>query len=845
MGNQFLKYILMSGVLLISMVLTGLMGQDVVQKMNALRRSDQDTAQWTMIQAEVEYLSYLYALEAARTAPPEDRADALEELRLRYDIYYSRIYNYRSSNLFEFSANSEKLDQSLNDLERHLEESVSIIDLPDDQLYQKIQILLEMSLNARQAVRDFSLLGVSSFLSASENRRNELANTLSGLGLTIAFMVVVLTFTVILLYRQYQNVHESHRQLELSSIRMQTIVDTSLDAIMVTDGNGFILDYNPAAKRIFGYEKSFVLGKHMFDLIVPPYHRKVHYEKLMHYFATGESMIIGKGRIEMQVMRKSGVVFPCEVSASIAQTASEKIVVCHFRDITQRNQTERELRDARDKAQEGERTRAEMLAIMSHEMRTPLNGVMGAVSLMAGTDITERQKQYLNAISTSASLLLHHVNDVLELARLDAKVGEAEKKPFNLKNLIYSLVDSQVPNARSNGNKIVLKDYPTDYEWVIGDQVRLQQILLNFIGNATKFTKDGSITLEAVPMEHKDMFEIRVIDTGMGISEENLNKIFDEFVAIDSSYGRQNEGTGLGLSITRRLAESLGGEVGATSELGAGSTFWVRLPLPQYNGPEPDQAIVNKPLDERFDRGSEVLRILVVEDNEVNRMVLTEMLKRLGHSVQTAADGASGVRYALKERFDLIFMDVSMPGMDGLEATIRIRQAYSGSHDAQICAITAHSAREDLERMTRVGMDVVLTKPFTQDQLFEILANAHPSLHVPKYDGFRGEALDDVILNLGHKRTSEFVHEYHEDMTQLVSNLPLSDLPDKATINEIHRLAGSSAVLGAIDLTEALKELEANCIAGDHDSYTDLVQDLEELLRLTKSAQFRHLSRQA
>ena len=373
-----------------------------------------------------------------------------------------------------------------------------------------------------------------------------------------------------------------------------------------------------------------------------------------------------------------------------------------------------ELEHARDAAEQANRAKSRFLAHMSHEIRTPMNGVLGVMDLLANTSLESTQRRYLDLIRSSAEMLLRVINDVLDLSRIEAGHVEIENEPFDLYLLCESLVELAQIDARSKGLELVLVIEPGVPRWVEGDPPRLRQVLGNLINNAVKFTEAGTVKLRLIPMELDSWVRFAVSDTGMGMSEQTLDKLFQPFEQGDSSTQRRFGGTGLGLVIARRLVESAGGLISVKSRLHEGSTFFVDLPLPAT------EPVIEAPTPAKptLKPGT---RVLLVEDDPINRLVAATKLEDLGLEVIPAEDGESALDRLRDEQVDLVFMDCQLPGMDGYETTRRWRAQEGEGPRLPIVALTAHAVEGERERCLDAGMDDFLTKPLRQDDLLEIL----------------------------------------------------------------------------------------------------------------------------
>ncbi|MBO9465376.1 response regulator [Tropicibacter sp. R15_0] len=813
-------------ILFITIIL--LLVMDVRRQLERLAYATSDNVQWFLAQSESEALSLeLAAQKALRTETPD-----LANLKTRFDIFYSRVDTLQSGPTFAPLREKERIRGNITYIGKFLTKWVAIIDAQDDRLENSLEEFARDASLARTANRQIALAGIKVFSEIRDAQRASISQTLTRIAILTIALVTVLIIVVLAMFRLAQiREQDAQTNLEISE-RMEAIIATSLDAIVVTNRDGEIVEYNGAAERMFGYPRDVALSQNFVDLILPEPLRENLWTQLMQFKAANQqnlgtlSSLVNLDNVKLEAQHQDGQVFPIELALARTHSRDGEIFVGFIRDISTRLRAEEAMRDARDRAIAGEKHKADLLAVMSHEMRTPLNGMLGTMELFEPEKMNDEHRHYLGVMQKSGQILLRHVNDVLDVSRLDAGKMNLRHEAFDLVELLEELIEGQNGRAKARGNRLTLSPMHPALHEVHGDPDRLRQILLNLLGNAIKFTENGEITIEADCQNGLDEVEIRVIDTGLGISQEDLDRVFGDFVTIDSSYARSNTGTGLGLGISHRLVTALGGDMGAESELGEGSVFWLRLSL-AYDA----EKMERQPLaDVAGDAGAGFapeaeqntalpapMQVLLVEDNPVNRMVARKLLERDGHSVTEAEDGLIGVEKALQGEFDVILMDISMPGMDGLTATDEIRKQ---DQDTPIIATTAHALPTEAARFIGAGMNAVLIKPMTKTALRQALLNCRAgqkfTLSDLNFDQslLNTTVLDEFLDEIPKAQVRNLLTKFTEEMTAFLADLPPQKKRLDAFAAEAHRMAGSAGVFGANRLNILLRTCQEEALKG-------------------------------
>ncbi len=829
----------------------GSLALDVNRKIQALATASSDNIQWTISQVDVEFLTLAKAVadNAAGTG-------SVAEVKRRFDVFYSRMNLVSASELFAPLREEPKVQAASNELWGFLNRFASIIDGPEIALEASLPVIDQELGRLREASRTISLSGLEVFAHRADAEREGIVLTMRYLAYMTALLVALLVgFVVLLLWFDRANRLVVRENL-LSLRRQEAIIATSLDAIIVADTKGTVLAFNGAAEDIFGYLRSEMVGQDLAELVIPEHLRAAHRAGMKRYLAGGDAHVTGQGRIRLEALRKSGEVFPAELTLSSAESDRGEIFICFLRDLSLQVAAERELLDARDKALAGERAKADLLAVMSHEMRTPLHGLLGTLELLQDSDLKPPQRELIRVAESSGHLLLHHVNDVLDISRLESGKMPIESHPVNLRALVEETLDSQRVVAQANQNRLRMQLPPENQCYVLSDPTRLRQILLNLVGNANKFTRNGEIFVEVEHLDNSNLTELRVTDTGIGIKPEDLERIFEDFVTLDASYSRKSGGTGLGLSITRRLAAAMGGEIGAQSDLGQGSMFWVRLPFERVADADLPSILAMPTVAAEVDEQSPTkaaLDVLIVEDNPINRMLLRTNLQKLGHKVTEAQDGEEGVHAADGHHFDLILMDISMPVKDGMQATKEIRAGRGASADVPIVAVTALAMHDERQRFRAAGMTDVLIKPLSRDGLQEMITKvmaATPlaiteTLPEPQGEPAGAKAderplvLHEVLIalreDLGAETLEDLMKSFAESAHLAMSQIAEPDRQPLAseTIRIVHSLAGSAGVFGAAALRQKLATLETSLKRGEASALAEAMAPLKKTLGAT------------
>jgi PAS domain S-box-containing protein len=518
------------------------------------------------------------------------------------------------------------------------------------------------------------------------------------------------------------------------------LIDTAQVIILVLDTEGCIVRFNPYFEQLSGYSLTEVKGKAWMNTFLPEREQariRAVFESATH----GQSC---RGNVNPIVTRQ-GIEHLIEWydKPIVDDSGNVTGLLTVGLDITDRKRAETELEQhrlhlevmieertaelaqAKEAAETANIAKSAFLANMSHEIRTPMNGIIGMTSILRREGVTPQQAQRLDTIDVSAQHLLSVINDVLDLSKIEAGKFTLEETPVVVSSLLANVSSILAERVKAKGLHLLIETGHLPHP-LLGDPTRLQQALLNYATNAVKFTETGTVTLRAILQEETDesvMLRFEVQDTGIGITPEAMSRLFSAFEQADNSMTRKYGGTGLGLAITRRLADLMGGKVGADSTPGVGSTFWFSVKLKKDGTEALAPAATDVDAEAELQQRYAGQCILVVDDEPINREITLIQLEDVDLLTDSAEDGEEAVAMARKTRYAAIFMDMQMPKLNGVEATRQIRQ-LPGYRDIPIIAMTANAFAEDKAQCLAAGMNDFLTKPFNPEELFAILLRA-------------------------------------------------------------------------------------------------------------------------
>ena len=794
------------------------------------RFATSDNVTWTIVQMEVDYRNLQLALARGVISTERGHSTDLSEIKRAFDIYYSRVDAVKSLYDIAFSIAAADLGEILNRLSESKAAIAQEIDAWVNPSYRDLVVTLSEVDRSAGDIRIFTTQALSVLVAdASAERIGHLAilNRYTSLLVLIVGLLFGMLAVPLVLQKRLK-----HRATETARIadHLKRIIEASQDAVVVADSTGTVWQYNKSAHDIFGYTPTEAIGAKMEDLFIPHRHRMAHRNGMKHYLANGHGNIANNGRHVLTACNKEGREFPVEVTiAASTDSINGAIFIGIMRDISNRIENERKLEAAVEAARQEALAKQRFLSIMSHEMRTPLQGVLATFDLLDDSSASESQRTLIDLGKRSGVKALDQVNNTLELARLN------DDQPFNLSEIINpaaglkDLVTMLDPLLLQRGNTISLSFPKNQNNHIYSNKSMFNAVFENLLANANKFTKGGHLHVKmetSMPSQGEIDLAITIQDSGIGIAKDHLDIIFDDFATAGAGGIQPSDGTGLGLGIVKRATEKMGGKITVASTLGVGSTFTFtgtfKAAQPRMGTTNP-KSIEDGAFSQPRDQHSSRLLALVVDDNDINQILIGGMLERLGCLFDYAQDGSVAIEKCSSTAYDLILMDLNMPNLNGIETAHAIKQLHT--KQGPVVCITAQASDDTLRTVQHAGMLDLMTKPIRLENLSELLKRVvfskrpecgdqspPTSRMIVEQSVIDRIFIQDLIDGLGQDYATNILKQFEfrtkTELKEIAQHLETGQLKQAADV--LHGAAGSAGMLGAIALGQAFLTLETS-----------------------------------
>ncbi len=581
----------------------------------------------------------------------------------------------------------------------------------------------------------------------------------------------------------------------------RSLIESNIDALMTTDPSGIITDVNKQMEALTDCTRDELIGAPFKDFFTDPDRAEAAIRQVL----TDKKIT----DYELTACARDGKTTVVSYNATTFYDRARTLqgVFAAARDITERKQVEAELEQARSVAESASRTKSDFLASMSHEIRTPMNAIMGVADLLAKTTLSLEQDKYVKIIGRAGDNLLNLINDILDLSKVEASQLELERTGFSLSDLLEKVMEMVAVRAEEKGLVLLFEIAPNVSTELVGDPTRLRQVLLNLVGNAIKFTETGEVSLKVTPDGNFSVptaLRFTITDTGIGIAEQQLRRVFEQFTQADSSTTRRFGGSGLGLTISKRLVELMGGRIWVESVLDAGSVFSFAVPFEIWSGTIRRPGV---PVGTDPEPALSALRILLAEDSPDNRTITLAYLAETPYQVEIAETGAIACKMFESGNYDLILMDRQMPVMDGLTATrtIRLWEQTNNRPPTPIIALTASALKGDREICMAAGCTAYLTKPIKQEVLLQAIKEHAMAARLPLIED--GSQTSTIFVSTAKPDpVPTFLQNCRQNVVVMLEALERGDCETVAFLG--HRMRGAGGMFGFPIITDIGAALE-------------------------------------
>ena len=617
---------------------------------------------------------------------------------------------------------------------------------------------------------------------------------------------------------------KSDQRLRDQQFYTRSLIESNIDAIMTTDPHGIITDVNKQMEALTGCTRDELIGAPFKDCFTDPARAEAGIKRVLVEKSITDYELTARARDGKQTV--------VSYNATTFYDRNRKLqgVFAAARDVTDRKRFEQELQLAKAAAESASRTKSDFLASMSHEIRTPMNAIMGIADLLAKTKLTAEQDRFVQIFRRSGDNLLNLINDILDLSKVEASQLDLERTGFSLSDHLEKVFEMVEPRAQEKGLSLTCEIAPSVSNELVGDPMRLRQVLMNLLGNAIKFTETGSVNLKverqadgAIPAA----LQFTVTDTGIGIPAQKLPLIFERFTQADSSTTRRFGGSGLGLTISKRLVELMGGRIWVTSEEGQGSTFAFSVPFEIWSAADSLEAA---PVGAHPTAPLPPLRILMAEDSPDNCAIAMAYLQDTPYRIEVAVNGAIACQMFMAGHYDLVLMDRQMPVMDGLTATRTIRawEASHGRAPTPIIAVTASALKGDRETCLAAGCTAYLSKPIKQDVLLQAIRDhAFAKSPAPPSPPASKDRAARAAKRLA-EQTPAYLENCRRDVIVMLAALDRADFD--AVIILGHNLRGSGGGFGLQAITDIGSGIEQSAGEADDSGVRKWLDELSTYL---------------